>query len=883
MRRDSVALSSSCGKPLAVVAAFTVFAIAGGELLASISYTTVASNYTQDFNSLPISPASFPDTPAGWTDDNSAPAAGNFSIPGWYLYHASTQAEGGFNGHQRFRTGTGSSGTGSFYSFGAASNTERALGNVGSNTVGVTNMALRLTNDTGVTLGRFTLSYTGEQWRDGASNGGTPAAQTMTFGYAVTSTPPANISTLSINSVGALNFTSPTFVLTTATGAALNGNDAANRTAKSATVAGLEWLPGQDLWLRWNDVDHAGNDHGLSIDDLTFSADVPVEVLSIASGPASSGSTWDDGQPAGPGKGYHIVSGHTVTLDSPFLSKLAIENGTADINAAGNGQFFQQIVVESGGNLTESVTGDVQIGNDSTSAVKLNRDVAFNLDANSNFRLKATLSGAGNLDLNEASPGSAANAQVFVEAVSAHTGIIRFNAGKQFNVVGATTIPKLEMNSTESGGNILWWEPTAALTAATITFNQPGTFVQAASATSPNLRLQSLSGLIINAATTVDMSSTYSPGERRLITSLFQGNGSLLVKGTPNDPTDPTGAGITLNEFEIGVQGTDPAVSQFETYSGTLSTQDYINVEVRRNIPFAKLVVNDKGRVDTGGQDLPLPVNFGTQFGEVVVNGGGVFEVGFEQANATSNVFREGHQVNHVTLTSFGGRTGSLTLTGGATPSTLRMQINGTNKTTEYDYIDAHGIVTLDGTLDVLINPLSCEGNDPCQPGGANPTTENPIYSPTLNDTFEIINLTAVPVQGDYDVSGTVDNADYTAWQSTFGNTTSLGGGADGNRNGVVDAGDYVIWLKKFGATGTTVGSITGTFDTLNIVDPNNTLANSGFTLALDYTNPLKVLLKVVTVGSGSGLSANVPEPTTFAFLGLALPALLVRRRRSRR
>jgi hypothetical protein len=852
-----------------------LFAGSGSDLRAQISYTTIGSNYFQDFNTLPISPTntSLGNTPTGWTDDNASPGAGNFSIPGWYLYHGSTQTEGGFNGHQRMRIGAGTANTGGFWSYGAAADTERALGALGSSTTTPQNIALRLTNNTGSVLGQFTLSYTGEQWRDGGAT--IPNAQTLTFGYAVTpnGSPPANIGALSVTSFAGLNFTSPTFT-NTGNGVGLDGNNGANQSAISATVAGFVWNPGEDLWIRWNKPDAAGNDHGLALDNLTFSANLPVEVNSAQSGLASAGTTWSDGQPAGAGKGYHVISGHTVTLDGPFLgSKLSVENGSVDINSSGNGQSFVAMTIEAGGNLTESVTGDVSIGSDTTSGLQINRDVAFNLDANSNFNLKAKLTGTGNLDLNQTSPGSAANAQVFLDNTTDHDGIIRFNAGKQVNVTESSSVNRLEMNSTEVGGNILNWAPKIAATGAEITFNQPGTLIVNSTQTSPNLRLQQFLSLTFNAPTTIDMSTAYSPGERRTLTSGFEGNGNLLLKGTPADPTDPAGTGITLNEFEIGVQGTDPAVSSFETYSGTISTQDYLNVEIRRNIPFAKLVVNDHGRVDTGAQDVPLPVNFGTQIGEVVVNGGGVFEVGFEQANAVSNVFTEGHHAGHVTLTSFGGKSGSLTLTGGATPSTLRMQINGTDKSTQYDYIDAHGTVTLAGTLDVLINPVSCTGNDPC---GAN---ANGTYSPSSTDVFEIINLKAVPVQGDYDASGTVDNGDYTTWQSTFGNTTSLGGGADGNHNGRVDAGDYVIWRKKFGASGSTVGSITGAFDTLNIIDPNNTLSNAGFTLALDYSNPLKVQLKVVTLGSGSGLSANVPEPTTFALLVLALPAFLMRRR----
>jgi hypothetical protein len=128
----------------------------------------------------------------------------------------------------------------------------------------------RFTNNTGVTLDNFTLSFTGEQWRDGGNSVSGSVAQSVTFGWKVGA---ANIQDTGFTAA-ALGFTSPIFGATT--GAALDGNAAANRVAVGpVTVSGLNWAPGTDLWIRWEDIDHSGNDHGLGIDDLSFSADVP--------------------------------------------------------------------------------------------------------------------------------------------------------------------------------------------------------------------------------------------------------------------------------------------------------------------------------------------------------------------------------------------------------------------------------------------------------------------------------------------------------------------------------------------------------------------------------------------------------------------------------
>ena len=71
-----------------------------------------------------------------------------------------------------------------------------------------------------------------------------------------------------------LSFTGP---VATATAAALDGNAPANRSLKSATLA-VTVNAGQEIWLRWQDPDDAGNDHGLAIDDFSVTANgVTVE------------------------------------------------------------------------------------------------------------------------------------------------------------------------------------------------------------------------------------------------------------------------------------------------------------------------------------------------------------------------------------------------------------------------------------------------------------------------------------------------------------------------------------------------------------------------------------------------------------------------------
>jgi hypothetical protein len=287
------------------VGAAVLFSIQPSSMVqAAVSYTTPGAVYVQDFNGLPTnapgnaniqSGTVTPPTELyedGWQDDVDASLSpeDDVSIRGWNLYHSVDlgAGDGGVNGNQRLRFGPGNTSTGSFYAFAAGTsvtspgNSEKALGFLPSNALTGTPpampdptvnndhilfMALRVTNDTGQTLTEFTLSYDGEQWRDGGS--ATPAAQSIDFSYKIN---PTNIHQIAgFVDVPQLTFTSPVFA-NTGGGAAVDGNGVGKTSIPAFTVTGLDWQPGQDLWLRWGDANNSGNDHGLAIDNVNFSA-----------------------------------------------------------------------------------------------------------------------------------------------------------------------------------------------------------------------------------------------------------------------------------------------------------------------------------------------------------------------------------------------------------------------------------------------------------------------------------------------------------------------------------------------------------------------------------------------------------------------------------
>jgi len=256
--------------------------------LAQVSLTTLDTAYTQDFNTLPSTGSPV------WTS--------NSTIPGWYSVRTGTGTT--------IVADTGSGTGGNLYSYGAASNSERALGSLGSGNAAAGSFfhGVRLANNTGATITSLDVAYVGEQWRSG---GPTSLAQTVAFSYLVGS-PTVTGSLAEFQSAGVavtnLDFTSP---ITGVAAAALDGNAAANRSAKSFTITGLSIPNGTEVMLRWSDPDHSGTDHGLAIDDVSVTphsvaAQPNLSINDVSVNEGDVGTTVATftvslSQPAGPG------------------------------------------------------------------------------------------------------------------------------------------------------------------------------------------------------------------------------------------------------------------------------------------------------------------------------------------------------------------------------------------------------------------------------------------------------------------------------------------------------------------------------------------------------------------------------------------------------
>ncbi|MFM9916332.1 MAG: hypothetical protein ACKVOX_11035 [Rhizobacter sp.] len=239
---------------------------------AAIVVSAAGQSYIQNFDTLTTS------TSASqiWANDST--------LVGWSLFVQPVATPSAVTTYSAYN---GTSTTGSFYSFGAAGVGERALGGLGSGGTyfgapatasgAVAGwIAASFTNVSGQALNGFSLSFAGEQWR----NGGNASAQSMVFEYGFGS-----------SFAGVSAWTAPgglfdwASIVNTSTGAAVDGNAAGKVSGRGGAVA-TTWNASDTLWLRWIERNDAGNDHGLAIDDVSFTAGAAVAPSPVPLPPA---------------------------------------------------------------------------------------------------------------------------------------------------------------------------------------------------------------------------------------------------------------------------------------------------------------------------------------------------------------------------------------------------------------------------------------------------------------------------------------------------------------------------------------------------------------------------------------------------------------------
>ena len=245
------------------ICAFSLVSAASLSLLPAAAISFTGSGYLQDFDGL-ISTGQTALTATVGTPNS-------LGVAGW-------------EGTKSAGTGTtlnliandGALNTGALYSYGTTGSTDRALGNLAS-AGAITTFGASFTNNTGAAIDTIYFSYTGEYWRSSTS-----VQNVLAFSYGLSSTgilATDYLTNASMTAFTSLNLVGPAPVTTNA---ALNGNDPANQILTSASISGLNWQPGDTLYIRWADANDAGNDAGLAVDNFNLSLSPVPEPGTVA-------------------------------------------------------------------------------------------------------------------------------------------------------------------------------------------------------------------------------------------------------------------------------------------------------------------------------------------------------------------------------------------------------------------------------------------------------------------------------------------------------------------------------------------------------------------------------------------------------------------------
>jgi hypothetical protein len=207
---------------------------------AQISITTIGIPYNQDFNTLANSGTTSATLPLGWA----------FS-------------ESGGSGLTTYGVDFGDLTAANTYSYGSISAADRAFGELSSGGK-ISTFGSSYQNLTGSTIGSLQISYTGEQWRQGANGSG--GIDSLVFSYSVD--PLATLTTGTYLNVQQLNFFSPNS--SASPNNPVDGNATGNRTTKTFSITGISIPNNAIFWIKWVGINVSGNDDGLAIDDFSI-------------------------------------------------------------------------------------------------------------------------------------------------------------------------------------------------------------------------------------------------------------------------------------------------------------------------------------------------------------------------------------------------------------------------------------------------------------------------------------------------------------------------------------------------------------------------------------------------------------------------------------
>ncbi len=271
-------------------------------------------------------------------------AGGTVNVPGWALFEEGTSAS---SVSGRYNVGDGSANGGNTYSFAnTVTPTDRALGSLTDDTESFNILGGCFVNTHTSAIARVRIGYTGEMYRRGATGTGVDA---LSFEYGVNAT---DIYTGTFTPYAPLSFITPN---TAGTVGARDGNNPAYRTVFPLNTINVLVMPGDRFYIRWLDLNIAGADDGLAIDDLT------IQFLTVSAAPASVAG--------------RVVDASGRGLGNTFVT-LIDENGQTRTTPTNHFGYYRFSNVNSGGSVVMSVRGKRHRFRDSSRFINVNGDLA---------------------------------------------------------------------------------------------------------------------------------------------------------------------------------------------------------------------------------------------------------------------------------------------------------------------------------------------------------------------------------------------------------------------------------------------------------------------------------------------------------------------------
>ncbi len=502
-------------------------------------------------------------------------------------------------------TGTGNSGA--IYSYGSSNSTDRALGMVasGSNTFAV---GAAFTNTSNATITSLTITYTGEFWRSSTS-----VQNVLTFGYGFSggnATSSNYLSDSSLNALSGLDLVGPSPI---ASNGVLNGNLSGNQTVFTSTINGIEWAPGTSLYIRWSDVNDAGNDAGLAIDNFNMTG----RLFTGQNVPIGGSTTFSQNDFGG---NLTFTNLDNAVFNSTGTTINLLGNVTADglkfntdgYTLTGGGS---NVLTLTAGSIATPAGVSASITADLAGLTGLSKTGTGTLSLSGNNTFVGSVGVfAGRLNINsDSNLGAPTNGVVLGSATLASTGSISLGSGR--SLTGSGTIETGSSQSLTVGGN---------LSTTTLTVNGATTVaLNGASKSVGSLTITQPAAISVSGGTLAISSNLTLSGTTTLSGPLDFGGASptLQVNGTAFTPSGAistsnriikTGAGLLdLTSTTLTGNGTN-AGFRFGVQGATAIEGGTIRINDTTDLGTATVLQFNSGTLDVAA---PLSIASGLSIG----------------------------------------------------------------------------------------------------------------------------------------------------------------------------------------------------------------------------------------------------------------------------